>query len=641
MCGIAGLINPKGKDVAALDIRMMSNAIKHRGPDDLGFLGWRAGGDIRIDREAVSAVQGAEVAFAHRRLSIIDKSEGGWQPMATADGRYAITFNGEIYNYIELKSALETQGVKFTSDSDTEVLLSALALWGIETTLTKLTGMFAFAVLDTKAQTVTLARDPFGIKPLSYTTVQGGLAFASELTSLLMLSGVDRRVEPSALYDFLRFGFTDRGDRTLFASIKHLPAAHFAVVNLDAPNLIKVQRYWQPELKPVRDISFEAATAELRQLFLDSIRLHLRSDVPVGATLSGGIDSSAVVGVMRVLEGPDLDLHTFTFTAPGHDLDEENWADIAAKSVQANQHKISLKGENLVQDIDALIQIQGEPFSGTSVFAQYHVFKLAHDNGIKVTLDGQGADEILAGYVPFIAARLATLVKSGQWGRALKLLKSTQNRRGIFLRAMRFLLPMALQGVARSCVGESLVPAWMNGQWFQQQGVNIEAPQKPVSGDVLRHELLESLVDRVLPALLRFQDRNSMAYSVESRVPFLTTTLVDFLYSLPEDFLISDQGETKSIFRAAMREIVPDEILDRRDKIGFAAPEETWLNDSRDWLEGVLNRDTLSSIPAFDTAIIKRELQAVKMGEKPLTGEVWRWLILVRWGEIFDVDFGS
>ncbi|MBL4693269.1 MAG: asparagine synthase (glutamine-hydrolyzing), partial [Magnetovibrio sp.] len=599
----------------------------------------QAGQDIRIEREAVTAIQGSQVAFAHRRLSIIDEGEGGWQPMATADGKYVLTFNGEIYNYVELKAELEDDGVCFTSSSDTEVLLSALVTWGVKATVLKLKGMFAFALLDVQAKTVTLARDPFGIKPLSYTILKGGLAFASELTSLLMLPGVRRSVEPSALYDYLRFGLTDRGDRTLFASIKHLPPAHFAVVSLDQPDVVKPQRYWQAELKPLLNISFEEATAELRRLFVESVRLHLRADVSVGAALSGGIDSSAVVGVMRAIEGDDLDLHTFTFIAPGAKINEENWADIAAQSAQAHQHKISLTGTDLVQELDALIQTQGEPFGSTSIFAQSGVFKLARDKGIKVTLDGQGADEILGGYTPFLAARLATLIKSGQWVRAIKFTKSIEDARGTVLRAMRFILPTFLQGLARRAIGEGLVPPWMNGAWFERQGVTIQAPQKPVAGDVLRHELLESLTDRILPALLRYQDHNSMAHSVESRVPFLTIQLVEFLYSLPEEFLISDQGETKSIFRAAMRGLTPDVILDRTDKIGFAAPEETWLKEAGVWLEEVLESETLKSIPAFDAKAMAHEIALVKSGQKRLTGEVWRWINLSRWAEIFDVSF--
>ena len=645
MCGIAGIINPSGKAVAALDVSLLSSAMEHRGPDDLGFLGWRKGGELRIAREAYAAIVDAEVAFAHRRLSIIDETEGGWQPMATQDQRFAITFNGEIYNYIELKAELEEAGICFTTHSDTEVLLQALTTWGMAKTLPRLTGMFAFALLDTVANTVTLARDPFGIKPLSYAVVKGGLAFASELTQLLTLAGVSRTVEPQALYDYLRFGLTDRGARTLFSGIAHLPAAHYAVVDLAEPTRVNVQRYWQAQLRPTLDISFDEAATELGRLFMESVRLHLRADVPVGAALSGGIDSSAVVAAMRELEGPSLDLHTFTFIAPGANVDEERWADMAAGAVHATQHKVALSGGDLAASLDGLIATQGEPFGSTSIFAQNRVFGLAAENGIKVTLDGQGADEIMAGYVPFLAARLATLFKNGNWLRSAHLLTASSavagGQAGVALRATRFLLPEFLQGPARRLVGEGLMPPWMNANWFARQGVVAQAPQKPIEGDVLRHELLESLTDRVLPALLRYQDRNSMAHSVESRVPFLTPKLVDFLYSLPEDFLISDEGETKSVFRAAMRGLVPDPILDRRDKVGFATPQESWLGEERAWLNNVLASDRLRAIPAFDAQSMGREMEAVRRGQKPLAGDVWRWINLTRWAETFDVDFAA
>jgi asparagine synthase (glutamine-hydrolysing) len=306
---------------------------------------------------------------------------------------------------------------------------------------------------------------------------------------------------------------------------------------------------------------------------------------------------------------------------------------------------VALSGGDLAASLDGLIATQGEPFGSTSIFAQNRVFGLAADNGIKVTLDGQGADEIMAGYVPFLAARLATLFKNGNWLRGAHLLTASGavagGQAGVALRATRFLLPEFLQGPARRLVGEGLMPPWMNADWFARQGVVAQAPQKPIEGDVLRHELLESLTDRVLPALLRYQDRNSMAHSVESRVPFLTPKLVDFLYSLPEDFLISDEGETKSVFRAAMRGLVPDAILDRRDKVGFATPQQSWLGEDQAWLNTVLTSDRLRAISAFDAQGMSREMDAVRQGQKPLAGDVWRWINLTRWAETFDVDFAA
>jgi asparagine synthase (glutamine-hydrolysing) len=643
MCGIAGLILPQNQKIDPSLLDLLSEKQKHRGPDDFGFMGWRLGaGKPIISRDVAQAASNAHIGFVHRRLSIIDETEGGWQPMSSACGRYVITFNGEIYNYLELKSELRREGLSFISHSDTEVLLQALAHWGVEKTLPRLTGMFAFAFLDKQAQTLTLARDPFGIKPLSYTAFQGGFAFASELTALLALSGVKRGVEPQALYDYLRFGFTDMGHGTLFSDIHHLEPAHFAVVDLKDIE-IHPQRYWTPRIDQNTDMSFDEAADHLRDLFEESVSLHLRSDVPVGAALSGGVDSSAVVMAMRKLKGDALNLHTFSFIAPGEVMDEESWADIIGTSVQANMHKVQSNGQELVRDLDRIIDIQGEPFGTTSIYAQYRVFGLAREKGVPVTLDGQGADEILAGYVPFLAARLATMIKKGELLRAQRFLsnalRTSGSKSSVILRAMRFLLPQVLQSPARALVGEKLVPDWMNGRWFEDRNVSLQAKQKPIQGDVLKHELKESLVTRVLPSLLRYEDRSSMAHSVESRVPFLTTKLVDFIYSLPEDYLISDEGETKAIFRKAMRTIVPDAILDRRDKIGFATPEETWMGEAKDWLEDVLQSERARDLPFFATGPFQSELEAVRHGHKALKGDVWRWVNLIRWADRFDVDF--
>ncbi|MDV7340826.1 asparagine synthase (glutamine-hydrolyzing) [Terasakiella sp. A23] len=645
MCGIAGLLLPQGITVDPADLTLFSEKQHHRGPDDYGFLGWQQGNHpIEISRNVQQVAEKANVAFVHRRLTIIDETEGGWQPMKSQCGGYALCFNGEIYNYLELKKELKGQGVSFKSQSDTEVLLNALIHWGVEKTLPRLTGMFAFSFLNSNEQTVTLARDPFGIKPMSYVAYQNGIAFASELTTLLALNSFKRTINAQALYNYLRFGFTDMGAKTLFDGVSHLQPAHYAVVDLN--NIaINPRRYWAPTIQKTTDISYQEATSHLRDLFMDTVNLHLRSDVPVGAALSGGVDSSAVVMAMRQLKGDDLNLHTFSFIAPGEAMDEESWADIVGQSVGATMHKVQSNGQELINDLDHIIERQGEPFGTTSIYAQYRVFGLARSKNVPVTLDGQGADEILAGYVPFIAARLATMLKRGEILRAKAVLNNalatSGSKSGVILRAMRFLLPGVLQTLGRRMVGEKLVPDWMNASWFEGRNVSLKALQKPIQGDVLRHELKESLVTRVLPSLLRYEDRNSMAHSIESRVPFLTTKIVDFLYSLPEDYLIDDQGRTKAVFRDAMRDIVPDSILGRRDKIGFATPEETWMGQAKPWLEDVLASDRVKELPFLQQSVFQAEIQAVQRGDKALSGEVWRWINLVRWADTFDVDFVS
>lgn len=642
MCGIAGIIAGPNRTVDTGELARLSAAIEHRGPDDQGAAGWSPDSGVKAAPNCARLSPGAQVGLTHRRLSIIDTGPGGHQPMTTPDGRHVLITNGEIYNYLELRRELEAEGVVFSSHSDTEVLLHALVRWGIEKALPRLVGMYAFAWLDTTARTVTLARDPFGIKPLLWAMRGGDMAFASEPGALLELDGLKRAVDPQALYDYLRFGLTDRGDRTLFRNIRHLPPASYAVVNIDRPAPPEPVRHWRAETGPTTDMTFDEAAAELRRLFMNSVALHLRSDVPLGAALSGGIDSSAVACAMREIEGDDLNLHTFSFTAPGDRHDEERWADIAGNAAKATMHKTSSDGAALASGLDHLIRIQGEPFGSTSIFAQNRVYALVRENGIKVTLDGQGADEILAGYVPFLAARLAGMVRQGRIPAAARFLCAARDQAGpagMLARAARFILPEGMQAAARRLVGEDLIPSWMDGRWLASQGVATHAPQRPQSGPVLMNELAESLESRVLPALLRYQDRNSMSYAVESRVPFLNPALVDFVYRLPENFLISDSAESKSVFRAAMRGLVPDPILNRRDKIGFITPQDAWLREADAWLSARIDSDAAHSIPALRHAALADNVQRLVHGGGAMPQHVWRAANLIRWAEIHEVDF--
>ena len=305
MCGIAGLVAEPGVDVDAAWLTTAAAALAHRGPDDRGYLQWAPGGAVRSGRQPDGAR--AIVAMAHRRLSILDLSDTGWQPMSTPDGRYHLLFNGEIYNYVELRSDLEATGRRFHSTGDTEVLLAAWAAWGPQC-LPRLVGMFAFAVLDTEAQRLLLARDPFGIKPLFFAEAGGRLAFASEIAPLLALPGISRRAAPGPVYDYLRHGVIDHDGSSLFADIRRFPPAHYAEIDLRSPTGLEPRRYWRLAPDAHLDLSRAQGASRLRELFLESVRLHLRSDVKVGTALSGGIDSSAIVLAMREVGGSALDI---------------------------------------------------------------------------------------------------------------------------------------------------------------------------------------------------------------------------------------------------------------------------------------------------------------------------------------------
>jgi asparagine synthase (glutamine-hydrolysing) len=639
MCGIAGFLGAPGPALAA--VRDWGGCLAHRGPDDLGVAVLGEDG-LHLGRDAGRITAGSRAVLWHRRLSILDLSPAGWQPMSSADGRHHLILNGEIYNYLELRAELEREGVRFRSRSDTEVLLEAWRRWGAGV-LPRLTGMFAFALLDTVGGRLVLARDPFGIKPLLHAGWTGGFAFASEPKALLALPQVSRRVDAQRVYDYLRFGLTDHGDGSMFAAIRSLPPGHWMEVALDDPRPGAPQRYWAPD--PVRRFAgtFEQAADELRARFLDSVRLLLRSDVPVGAALSGGVDSSAIVGAMRALE-PGLELHAFSYVADDPALSEERWVELAAGASRAVVHRTRASAGDLLADLGPLLAAQDEPFGSTSIYAQHRVFRLAREQGIKVMLDGQGADELLGGYHTFAAARLASLVRQGRLAEAVGFARrasAAPGRGALLLWAGEFLLPPGVQAPFRRLVGQELVPAWLDARWFAERGVRLQ-PAKYTFGasrEVLREQLVRATTHSSLPMLLRYEDRNSMAHSIESRVPFLTTGLADFVLGLPEHYIVNRDGGSKAVFRRAMRGLVPDAILDRRDKIGFATPEHVWLPALAPHVERLLADARLARIPALRPEPLRAEWRAILARRPRRDFRAWRWVNLIEWAHRTGADF--
>jgi asparagine synthase (glutamine-hydrolysing) len=643
MCGLAGIVGFPSSTRARGLVRRLSQELQHRGPDDEGYLVFN-GRMPTVGREAPEMVPEGATVLIHRRLSILDLTEAGWQPMGTSDRRFYIILNGEIYNYLELRQELEALGVRFRSHGDTEVLLAAYAMWG-SACLTRLVGMFAFAVIDTIERRLFLARDFFGIKPLYYAFVGGSFIFASEVNALLACPGISREVDPQRLYLYLRYAVADHGDGTLLANIRQVEPAHFLDLSLDDPRHAEPTRYWNLGSAQPQDISFDEAAKRVRDLFLTNIQLHLRSDVPVGAALSGGIDSSAVVACMRYVGGSKLSLHAYSYIADDQKLSEERWVDIATRSSGAAIHKIRSSGRELLEQLPNLIRAQGEPFGGTSIFAQYLVFRQASRSGIKVMLDGQGADEILAGYRPFLAARCASLLRTGQFSAALRFATKWSRLPGvtrplIVAQMAAAMLPPSVQEPFRRRMGRSMAPSWLNRHWLDAHGVELRAYHNTTGKQALIEELCTSIRESSLPRLLRYEDRNSMAFSIESRVPFLTPDLVNFLLSLPESYILADDGTSKAVFRAAMAGIVPDEILDRRDKIGFATPDIAWLGEQRDWAESILASEAAAATMALDLAEVRREAQRVSSGTAVSGEYLWRCLNLIAWVKEFEVRVG-
>jgi asparagine synthase (glutamine-hydrolysing) len=639
MCGIFGLFClDHAYNQSDLEVRLEAAqfSLSHRGPDDFGL--------ERFNISKSSNLSSGSLSLGHKRLSIIDLSKGGHQPMSSGDGRYVIVYNGEIYNYKELRNELQDLGHAFKNQSDTEVLITAWSQWGPES-LKKFIGMFAFAIYDQIDQTLTLARDAFGIKPLFYQNNTDSIYFASELPALIKLIPEKLNINLQRSYDYLVHNNYDSNSDTFFQEINHLLPAH--LITFDLKNLSKSKPvcWWKPNITTNPNLSFEEAAQKLRTLFLDSVKLHLRSDVPLGVALSGGIDSSAVASVVRYLE-PNIPLNTFSYIASDNSISEEKWIDLINVKLNAKPHKIIIESKEIENDLDNLILKQGEPFGGTSIYAQYRLFKSIKKTGIKVILDGQGADEILAGYFGYPGQRLLSLIETKGWLTAHRFAKnwSSVTRKSYLLAWMYFarlklpdffyqLFHNFLHKVLKKKIGKNFFPSWLNYNYLSSYNIQYKEIRIPLKkenkGQRVKEALANALTNQGLSSLLRHADRNSMAFSIESRVPFLTIPLVDFLLSLPEQYLISDEGITKHIFRQAMRGIVPDEILDRKDKIGFTTPEDTWLVDKSQTIIKYINE--VKEINFINKEKLLKEFAEVLQEKKVLDGRVWRWINYFRW----------
>jgi asparagine synthase (glutamine-hydrolysing) len=646
VCGLFGIVDSPPGLLDQARVERLFALLHHRGPDDRG---WLTLGQSETRTGSHSEGLAGDVVLLHTRLSILDLSAAGHQPMSTPDGRFHLSFNGEIYNYVELRRELESLGHRFVSGSDTEVLLAAYAEWG-PAALERLIGMFAFAIVDTERRMLVLARDHFGIKPLFYAPLKGRLAFASEIPALLEVPGVGRRANPQRVYDYLRFSRIDHGAETMFAGIRQVQPAHIVEVPLDSPERVVERPYWQLDPQPLDGLTLDEAAERLRELYLESVRLHLRSDVPVGAAFSGGVDSSGNVMAMRSLSGSDLELHTFSYIADDPRLSEERWVSLVAQETGATTHFVTPTSDDLQADLDRLIDVQAEPFGSTTIYAQYRVFQLAREAGIKVMLDGQGPDEMLAGYRSYLPARLAGLLFSGRFlaaGRLVTALSSLPDTsRADATRAVirsssavaKTSLPSAIRTPLRRVRSRTLVPDWLDAGWLTTRDVSLPGPYHPLVGaDVLHRQLLDS-VQSSLRTLLRYEDRNSMAASIESRVPYVTPALATFALGLPDDYLIAPDGIGKLVLRQSLRGLVPDPILDRRDKIGFNTPEASWLLKLGTWVDGVLDSEAAHAAGPLRVGAARRRWQAMRDGNEAFDQATWRWLNLIRWVDRFAVE---
>lgn len=618
MCGFVAILSP-GVPIREEILAVMRDRLIHRGPDNGSS--W------------LSTNQ--RIGLAHRRLSIIDTSHEADQPMATADGAYRIVFNGEIYNYMALRAELVACGVQFHTQSDTEVLLNGFAQWG-EGVLNRLNGMFAFAIWDERRKQVFVARDRFGEKPLFIGRGENRVVvMASEMKAILAHPLMPASASAEAINRYGRGAWYEDDALTFFEGIERFPPAHAAVFSEDGTELRK-WRYWTPDYTDINeDLRPSDAAEQFGELLQRSVRLRLRADVPVGSSLSGGLDSSVIVGMLA----QERELGTFsqnTFSACFNDdpaISEGPQIDEVVKHTGVNSFRVMPSPEGLMAESLKLHWHQEEPFLSASIYLQWCVARLALEHETTVLLDGQGADELLAGYQFYFKAYQLDLLDRGQFvsaaretatfnGRLKKAAQAFPDSRRRFNERVAYSLPELLALVFKR-----------PGVWHGAYEVGVVKPER---GRRLRRTLGEALQYNCLPMLLRYADRNAMAFSREARLPFLDYDLVDFCIRLPDRCLIRD-GWQKWVLRESADRLIPESIRWRADKVGYAAPLDIWLRGAlKEWGYKRVFSDRLNGVEGYDRLALQKLWQEHQDGAANNSWALWRWISLAEWFHLLD-----
>ena len=671
MCGISGIINSGSHGFNVKDIKAMTDIVRHRGPDDAGYAlidkennQFLAGDTDTPDYVYKSDVpykpaanitafeqNNYTIALGHRRLSILDLSAYGHLPMSYSNGRYWITYNGEIYNFNELKEELSSLGHQFISHTDTEVILAAYTQWGTDC-LQKFHGMWAFGIYDTEAKEIFLARDRFGIKPLYYwMSPDKSLCFASEIKQFTALPGWQAILNNQRAFDYLIYNMTDHTDETMFSAVYHIPAGHYykssvSNINTNAAGKLSLVKWYQPKYKG-SNISFDEAAASFEKHFKEAVKEHLVSDVQVGSALSGGQDSTAIVCEINSLlkeEGKTDAQKTFSYCSADQKYNEKKWVDEVIKTIKVEAHYINENTEGAIEKALELVWYHDEPNQSQSELATYQVYKLAKEKNVKVLINGQGADEYLSGYEAFSNFRWLQLLKKGKFKQlnyeiANSTTYSNPGRLATYIHLCYFMVP----GFVRKFFSKKTKTYKTLTSIISLDRLKAKE-HHPYDGMAYKSNSIFNIAHRQLlhiplPKYLRYEDRMSMANSVEARVPFLDHRLVEFTTQLPADYL-DGVGETKKILLYGLKNILPAVVLNRKDKIGFVTSEEEWvrrqftpqfrqlLQDSVDISKGIIKPEAL----AYFDEIVK--------GTMPFNYNYWRLIAFGEWMKKFNVQVG-
>lgn len=605
-------------------------AVAHRGPDGQG--GWHGQSTA------------GPVTLYHRRLSIYDIDPRAAQPMRSAASGAVLVFNGAIYNFRDLRRQAEACGARFQTESDTEVLLHLLDSEGVAA-LPRLNGMFAFVYVNPARSLLIAARDRFGVKPLYLQRTDSTLAMASEPKQLLATRAHAPSADADAVHDFLMFGVSDHGPTSFFSGITPLPPGHVLELSLDRPlpaerAPLPIRRWYHLPAAGHGDDGPDAAARLLRQRFEQAVRLRMVADVPVGSCLSGGIDSSAIVGAIGQLK-PNEALHSVSAVYPGLPIDESRFIDLVLQAQPGLiNHRVALGGADLACLIDRVIRHQDEPFASSSIVSQFAVFEAARANGLSVMIDGQGADELFGGYYPTYGAALADLLTAGRLPSLIRELRNIQTEQGPSLKRLAFwlgasLMPRSLVSRLRQAIGQLPMAQWMtDASGGYRLPLSGDGRDGSGASDSLSRKMVQSTS---LPMLLRFADRNAMAHGVEARLPFLDVEVVETAMRLGGRYNLR-AGQSKWIEREALSPFLPAAIRNRRDKIGFATPEDMWMRGAfADQALAGIDR-VIDCFPGLLQADrVRRDARAMLAGSNTYDGSLWRLYCLGAWAEAYSV----
>lgn len=656
MCGIAGIVKLRNTETGIVSgILAMNMAIRHRGPDGEGYLAIKENEEIALfgkdtlpdimasgilQRPLKSVEECGEVTaiLAHRRLKIIDVSPTGHQPMCNPDKSLWIVFNGEIYNYVELKEELKKEGYVFHTTSDTEVILAAYTKWGYEC-VNRFNGMWAFVIYDKRKKAMFASRDRFGVKPFYYIKNENHFAFASEQKALLASSLVGFQPNDKAIFDYWFFSVMESEEEGMFKNITELMPSHSLVLNMDTGELKKWKYYTLPYIERYDEAGFnvQQSTEKIYDLLSSAVKLRLRSDVEVGSCLSGGIDSSSIVSLAHKAGGTTLNTFTVSFNEP--EIDESKWANIVAEHTRSNAHWVTPKPGELVKDLKSLIYCQDIPIWSTSTYAQYRVMQLIKGTNIKVVLDGQGGDELFAGYENYFMNHLDDELHYHGMSGFMREAKAIGTQYPAYkgygkqwaINKYVPLLPLSLHLKARLSKHTEL--AYLKKDFVYENIDRVTLYNERLN--TLNTALYKDFSNTLLKSYLKCEDRCSMWHSVESRTPFSDDIkLIEYVFSIPSKYKIQN-GQLKYLLRNAMKGTVPQAVLERRDKKGYKTPNRKWIAEIRNNIRHIFEEPTVKEF--IDTEKLLKDYEKIfNAPNAPDNNRIFKLIAFPVWLNVFS-----